>query len=138
MSEKPAKRSSLFLLELIIAILFFSLASAVCIRFFVKSHILSQDTNNLNMAVNQVSGCAELFLAKEDAISSLKEYTYLDKNWTICTPDEAAFVLHISFIEEDMFQLGTFTVTKADSHDIIYTIDVRKYTGVGSRKQVIQ
>ena len=42
MQRKPAKRSSLFLLELIIAILFFCLASAVCVRFFVRSHVMEQ------------------------------------------------------------------------------------------------
>ncbi len=43
-----AQSSSLFLLELILAILFFSLASAVCVQFFVKSHLLSRDARNLN------------------------------------------------------------------------------------------
>ena len=38
MKRTPAKRSSLFLLELIIAILFFSLTSAVCVQFFARAH----------------------------------------------------------------------------------------------------
>lgn len=37
MERTPAKRSSLFLLELMIAILFFCLASAVCVQIFVKA-----------------------------------------------------------------------------------------------------
>ena len=48
-----AKSSSLFLLELVLAILFFSLASAVCVQFFVKSHILSRDAQRLNHAVSE-------------------------------------------------------------------------------------
>ena len=39
MKGTPAKRSSLFLLELIIAILFFSLTSAVCVQDFLSGHI---------------------------------------------------------------------------------------------------
>ena len=55
-----ARSSSLFLMELIIAILFFSASSAVCVQFFVKSHILSQNAQRLNHAVNECSGIAEI------------------------------------------------------------------------------
>lgn len=60
MKRKVRSQSSgLFLFELIIAILFFSLASAVCVQIFVKSHLLSQQAQNLNYAVNLSSGAAQ-------------------------------------------------------------------------------
>ena len=65
MKRKPAKRSSLFLMELIIAILFFCLASAVCVRFFVKSHLIERDTTALNHAANYASSVAEMYLCYE-------------------------------------------------------------------------
>ena len=64
-----AKSSSLFLLELILAILFFSIASAVCVQFFVKSHLLSRDAKALNSSVTEVFNAAEL-LDVSDGISS--------------------------------------------------------------------
>ena len=63
MERTPAKRSSLFLLELMIAILFFCLASAVCVQIFVKAHTISRETQELNTALEKVSGYTELFLA---------------------------------------------------------------------------
>ena len=63
------RASSLFLMELIIAILFFSIASAVCVQFFVKSHLLSRDADALNHAVNECSSVAEA-LSTADSISS--------------------------------------------------------------------
>lgn len=60
MKHKTNTRSSLFLMELIIAILFFSLASAVCLRMFAKSYQLSTDASARNQAVNQTSNVAEL------------------------------------------------------------------------------
>ena len=51
MKGTPAKRSSLFLLELIIAILFFSLTSAVCVQIFVRAHLISRQTQELNTAL---------------------------------------------------------------------------------------
>ena len=58
MKGTPAKRSSLFLLELIIAILFFSLTSAVCVQIFVRAHLISRQTQELNTALEKVSGSA--------------------------------------------------------------------------------
>ena len=53
MERTPAKRSSLFLLELMIAILFFCLASAVCVQIFVKAHTISRETEELNMVLEK-------------------------------------------------------------------------------------
>lgn len=66
-----ARSSSLFLMELIIAIFFFSAASAVCIQFFVKSHLLSQESNALNHAVNECTSTAELIDASDSVEDSL-------------------------------------------------------------------
>lgn len=61
MKKYQAHKSSLFLIELILAIAFFALASAVCLQLFVKSHMISQETSQLNTAVNLASSAAECF-----------------------------------------------------------------------------
>lgn len=55
-------KSSLFLMELIIAILFFALASAVCIQLFVKSHLLGNTTAQENHALLLCQNLAEIYL----------------------------------------------------------------------------
>lgn len=70
MKRTPAKRSSLFLLELIIAILFFSLTSAVCVQIFVRAHLISRQTREQNMALEKISGVTEVFLTG-DSIQDL-------------------------------------------------------------------
>ena len=60
MTRHNQQQSRLFLLEITLAILFFSLASAVCLRCFVKSHILSTQAAELNQAVSQSENIAEL------------------------------------------------------------------------------
>ncbi len=52
---------ALFLMELIIAIFFFSLASTVCIQLFVKAHLMSRDSVDLNKAVMWSQNFAEAF-----------------------------------------------------------------------------
>ena len=64
MKRKPtANPSSLFLLELIFAILFFSVASAVCVQVFVKSHTLSTEAHDLTQASRRAEDVAELITA---------------------------------------------------------------------------
>lgn len=61
MGNKASSRSGLFLMELIISILFFSLAGAVCVRLFVSSHITSQNSVELNYALEWSQNVAEVF-----------------------------------------------------------------------------
>lgn len=97
MKRKPtANPSSLFLLELIFAILFFSVASAVCVQIFVKSHTLSTQAHDLTQASRRAGDVAELITAStspddmknllEDAYSGASSDTELFKNHrsTIC------------------------------------------------------
>ena len=59
MRHRLQRRSNLFLMEIILAILFFSIASAVCIRLFARAHVQSEETAALNHAVLIASGAAE-------------------------------------------------------------------------------
>lgn len=61
------RTSSLFLLELIFSILFFSVASAVCVQVFVRAHILSRDARALSCAVTACSDAAEIAGAAKGA-----------------------------------------------------------------------
>ena len=58
-----ARKTGLFLMELIIAILFFSLAAAICIQLFVKSHMISERSIALNHSILLAQNTAEIFHA---------------------------------------------------------------------------
>lgn len=57
--RQRASGSSLFLMELIIAIMLFCLASSVCILAFVNSHLMHKASNLSNKAVATVQNTAE-------------------------------------------------------------------------------
>ena len=65
MYRKSARRSSLFLLELMISILMFSVASAWCVRLFVTARSVVSETEQ-NRVQNLAAGYAEVFLASGD------------------------------------------------------------------------
>ena len=60
MKKLSSSRSELLLMEIILSILFFSLASAVCLQLFVKASLLGRDTAELDMAVRCAVSAAEL------------------------------------------------------------------------------
>ena len=137
MNKQPTRRSSLFLMELIIAILFFSLAATVCVRFFVKSYTLEQESQKLNHAVNAATSVAEIFRNQEQPFSLLAEeypygeqaenayYIYYDTNWSLCTSSNAVYSVLLQTAETDTFLIGDITVT--DNDNTIYHLTIKKY-----------
>ena len=58
-------------MELIIAILFFSLAAAICIQLFVKSHTISERSIALNHSILLAQNTAEIFYATDGDLTEM-------------------------------------------------------------------
>lgn len=71
MVKKKMSRSGMLLLELMMAILIFSLAAAVCIQVFLKDHDLSQRAQELTQAVNCCGSAAETLRSAADPDQAL-------------------------------------------------------------------
>jgi hypothetical protein len=141
MSRPIAKRSSLFLLELIVAILFFALAASVCVRFFVRAHNTSEDSSVLTSGVMQASSVAELIRYDGDIEDSLSQefpdgqvtvgsnftFTiYYDENWQECQEESGAYVLTVECSQDGNMRVGEISVDEVSgSH--IYDLEVKKY-----------
>lgn len=141
-----ARSSSLFLLELIIAILFFSIASAVCVQFFVKSHSMSQDSQDLNFAVSECSSIAEIVQTSDSEKAALSELKtlypdakitesddvtncgiFFDKNFNPCDSFDDSFSYYIEAdfeTEKGMIDCNLIT-TRADNENAIYELEVK-------------
>lgn len=61
MKNRASSRTGLFLMELILAVLFFALAGSVCIQLFVKSHVISARSVELNNSVLWAQNISEAF-----------------------------------------------------------------------------
>lgn len=120
-------KSSLFLMELIIAILFFSLSGTVCIQMFAKSHLLSLETVNQNHAVTWAQNLAEAYLGTQGDMEkilllfpngSLEENRtvlrlYWDSDWQQLEPSRAADASYIGHLE-DLGYNGSAGLISAD------------------------
>ena len=60
-------------MELIVAIMFFSLSAAVCVRLFASAHILSDDTKSLSYASIWTQNLAEAFEGKKGHLAGVAE-----------------------------------------------------------------
>lgn len=138
-----ANSSSLFLMELILAILFFSLTSAVCVQFFVKSHLLSQESKVLSRAVNECSNIAETYdssdsigntlsLLKADypdlleVDAGLSAVIYYDDTFSPCGKDAAVYTLRTQFSEEDTMLKADIRVTDS-KNSVIYELNTNHH-----------
>ena len=126
---------------MIIAILFFSLASAVCIQLFARSHLLSTQTVNQNHAVIQAQNLAESYLSLEGNVAAMQDLfspseltdentlrLAFDSSWTLCTAeDNAGFYAELKSTpaEETGIMKGEITVYDVSTPESpIYTLSV--------------
>ena len=145
--QRHNNTSSLILLELILDVLFFSLASALCIQIFTKAHLMSQDARNLNFAVNEVSSMAEQISAgtlhSDTAASSgdtasdpstqmpddsLQDAAaYYDSSYASCEKADAVYVLTVHYEPEDTLLKAHISMDTVADNRNIYTLDVTKH-----------
>ena len=121
--QRHNNTSSLFLLELILAVLFFSVASALCIQIFTKAHLMSQDARDLNFAVNEVSSMAEQM--PDDSLQDAA--AYYDSSYASCEKSDAVYVLTVHYEPEDTLLKAHISMDTVADNRNIYTLDVTKH-----------
>lgn len=126
-----SSRSGLFLMELIVSILFFSLAGAICVKLFVGSHLLSQKSVELNHSLEWCQNTAEIFygcqgdetamneILQGDLSSGEKESTitvYLDQDFQpVSQADASSYVLYASITKSSPLLSCSVSVRKGDA-----------------------
>lgn len=73
MQNNASSRTGLFLMELIIAVLFFALAGAICVQLFVQAHIVSSKSVALNHGVLWAQNTAEAFYGCNGNVTEMTE-----------------------------------------------------------------
>lgn len=139
-------KNSLFLMELIIAIFFFVLASGVCIQIFVKAHVLSTDTQRTQLAVNEASSAADIIRANpRDAAAALLQNlpgATLSEGAVECSydvqgqtgaPADADIQMRILLSQAEGMITGEIVVTQAATQESLYTLQVKRYIPISER-----
>lgn len=135
MTKSPSK-STLFLIEMIIAILFFSVASAICVGLFAKGDNLSNSSSDLNQALLTSQSLAESlkvleadeFLALNQAtpINAKTSMLYYDQDWKKVAGSEKS-TYQIELLTSQPEHLATTTITARKNQVVICELIVKKY-----------
>lgn len=123
------RSSSIFLMELILAILFFSIASAVCVQIFVKSHLLSVESQALNHAVNKCSSVAEYISVVSEDLEIGTVNIYYDKDFVECGEAEAEYVMSVDTSRDQGMVNAHIEMKKSGQAGgkVIYELDTAHY-----------
>lgn len=140
MKRTPARRSNLFLMELIIAILFFSLAGALCMQLFLKARTLSAETSNQNHALTQAKNAAAVFETGDGTLDGIARFfsgsllsdsgreltVYYDKSWDFCEESDSSFQMRI-VLEETSGSLRYGTAAVFDGDEKLCILEITCY-----------
>lgn len=140
MNKYRKSKTSLFLMELVITILFFSMSAAVCMQLFVKSHILGQQTQELNHAVCEAQGFAEVMRGTDgtleeivalypDAITDGETFfeVYYDEDFKKCDFSGAVYVADVTLTPNGAIQNMDIKIVRLSDYEEIYTLNATKY-----------
>lgn len=145
-----SSKTSLFLMELIIAIFFFSLAGAVCIQLFVRSHVISNSSVELNYGVLWAQNVAEAFCGCNGNIGQMaalledsvtrddggmqtlilffdEDFHSVNAKEQTVNPDSAAYRLKADIVKESDLLTCSITVENmknTEHSDPVYTLTV--------------
>lgn len=143
--------SSLFLIELIIAILFFSLASAICIQLFTRTKLIGQESREITESVLLAQSAAESFETCTNSIAPMIPFyqdsldddvknssttdidipdnyfvAYYDTAFQPCEKEHATYQLQVTAAFANHLACATITVsTNTATTKEIYTLDVK-------------
>lgn len=129
--RSSSSKTGLFLMELILAVLFFSVACAVCVQLFVKSHKISEESDALNHSILWAQNVAETFYGTDgdiDEMLALLPGSQIGDNGTSITiPYDDACVLTASLSEEGSLITCDIVVKVLSAEEEIYQLSVTKY-----------
>jgi Tfp pilus assembly protein PilE len=117
-------KSAIFLFELMIIILVFTLASAICTQIFVRSYTMSQESRALTMGSINAQTVAEQFKSTGNAPDDL----YFDKEWSAASEEDAYYTVKFedNGSTEEM-KSADVKIYQTGKNDSIYTLHVKRF-----------
>lgn len=110
--RKRISPSNLFLLELVLAILIFCVASAICVSIFAKSHILHKQAYQEAKCVEIAKNAAEILRNKETGYIIKDKFNYFYENKVSEDPYSGALTIYLDDQAYGTDQSnGTFVMT---------------------------
>lgn len=136
MNKYRHPKSSLFLMEIMINILFFAVLVTICLQLFFKAHNLSEDTTSLHRAVTACTSIAEVYQSNHDGKEVIMTMypdaialnntilIYFDENYLPCNE---AFSTYRAVLDHSNSPDASITFYVQESSEILYSLAVSSY-----------
>lgn len=118
MKRLESTRSSLFLMEIIVAIGILSVVGALCLQIFAYSHTINETSSNQTQAALKAQDIASLWQSQNN---NEKIKQYYDKNWEPCNENQYEFYLEATPDDE------TLNINIYQKEESIYHLYVEKH-----------
>lgn len=132
---KTRSKSSLFLMELIVVLMFFSLCAAICMKVFAVSKVKTDYANDLSHASFAVETAAEVYKDKKGDVNSVAEFfggaktedstvtVYYDREWNIVpSAQESEYEMTLVSDSTGLLNEAVITVTETGKDESIFDI----------------
>lgn len=151
MKKKYTSQNRMFLLELILCVILFTILLAISLRFFAKSHAISQESTDLYHASILCASIAdECKLATED-LSVLSEWynhsnsiggqqiIYFDQNYNECTSSDYSYrAIVTAHANPTDAKVTNLTISFCNKTTEIYRIETCYYSPDSPAKSYMQ
>ncbi|MDR0874800.1 MAG: hypothetical protein LBN12_01175 [Clostridiales Family XIII bacterium] len=120
-------KSAVFLFELMIIILVFTMAAAICTQIFARSFTMSQESRALTMGSINAQTIAEQFKATGEAPDDL----YFDKDWAAVSSSGDAYYT-VKLVDNGStaeMKSADVNIYKTGEKDSLYTLHVKRFEG---------
>jgi hypothetical protein len=121
-------KTAIFLFELMVVILIFSLAAAVCTNIFGKAHGFSTKSKALTMAVLKAESIAEEFKVGKTPDGDI----LFDKDWKpAADEDSATYIIRSDVAQDGDMKVMDISIEKAARNgaaaEDVYDLQVKSY-----------
>ena len=119
-------KSAVFLFELMIIILVFTMAAAICTQIFATSFNMSTESHELTMSSMNAQTIAEEFKAGKEGIQPL----YFDREWAAAADSDAYYTVRLEEQPGGPDMRDAYVnVYKSGGAEAIFTLHVKEYMG---------
>ncbi len=133
---KTQSKARLFLIELVIIILFFAFAGAVCASIFVEAHLTSERSADISAAAIKAQLAAECVKETKGGVKELQALlggqpgesgfiVYYDGDWNAADQDEMRYCLRVDMTQKEGLLYADISVFKGD--ETLYAIQTGEY-----------
>lgn len=140
MNKYGKSKTSLFLMELIMTVMLFSVCSAVCLKLFVNAHMLDKKTVELNNAVAIAQGFAEVMRGTDGSMDAICEIypasvigndsyfeVYYDENFNQCEYSAAKYAADVTLTPDGAIQNMEVVIIRLEDYEEVYSLTATKY-----------